>query len=194
MMKLESNSKRMTKASAKELEKKAMGPSPLTFKKFVKFFFNKKTYTYPFVALASGAAVYFIFGFSFWQFAIFTLLQLYTLRYIDNTFDWEYDIVHNKEMFYHKDNIVMMIIFCAAFVIFNAACFQWRGLVAILFILFMMSFQFVWEFFETLMSSLMILYFVWLNGYAPDWKLGVTCGACFVLSLVYAFYKRSLRK
>ena len=193
-MKLQSNSKKMTKMSPAELKKKALGPSPLTLKKVCKFFINKKTYSYPFVALASGAAAYYIFGFSFWQFAIFTLLQLYSLRYIDNCLDWEYDIEHNKEMFYHKDNIVMAIIFNAAFVIFSIACFQWKGLVSILFVLYMLSFQFICEYLEILMSSLMILYFVWIYGYTPDWKLAVTCGVCLVLSAIYAIYKRSLRK
>ena len=131
-----------------ELKKKALGPSPLTIKKVCRFFFNKKTYSYPFVALASGAAVYFIFGFSFWQFTIFTLLQLYSLRYIDNCLDWEYDIEHDKEMFYHKDNIVMAILFNTAFVAFSIVCFQWKGLVSIFFVLYMISFQFVWEYLE----------------------------------------------
>lgn len=193
-MKLQSNSKKMTKMSTAELKKKALGPSPLTFKKFCKFFINKKTYSYPFVALMSGAAAYFIFGFCFWQFAIFTLLQLYSLRYIDNCLDWEYDIEHNKEMFYRKDNIVMAIIFNVAFVIFSVACFQWKGLVSILFVLYMLSFQFICEYLEILMSSLMILYFVWIYNYTPDRKLAVTCGVCLLLSTIYAFYKRSLRK
>ena len=193
-MKLQSNSKKITKMSAADLKKKALGPSPLTFKKFCKFFINKKTYSYPFVALASGAAVYFIFGFNFWQFTIFTLLQLYTLRYIDNTFDYEYDIAHNKEMFHHKDNVIMMVLFIIAFIVFNIACFGWQGLVSILFVLFMISFQFVWEYLETLMSSLMILYFAWIYQYAPDWKLLVTCIVCFMLSIIYARYKQGLRK
>ena len=80
-MKLQSNSKKLTRVSDAKLRKKAMGPSPLTLKKFCKFFINKKTFTYPFVALASGAVAYFVFGFSFWQFAIFTLLQLYAKIY-----------------------------------------------------------------------------------------------------------------
>ena len=193
-MKLQSNSKRMVRMNVTELKKKALGPSPLSFKKICKFFINKKTYSYPFVALVSGAVAYFVFGFSFWQFAIFTLLQLYSLRYIDNCLDWEYDIEHNKEMFYHKDNIVMAIVFNAAFVIFNIACFQWKGLVSILFVLYMLSFQFICEYLEILVSSLMILYFVWIYDYMVDWKLAVTCGVCLVLSTIYAIYKRSLRK
>lgn len=193
-MRLQSNSKKMIKMSAAELKKKALGPSPLTLKKILKFFINKKTYLYPFVALVSGAVGYFVFGFGYWQFAIFTLLQLYSLRYIDNCLDWEYDIEHNKEMFYHKDNIVMAILFNTAFVVFSIACFQWKGLVSILFVLYMLSFQFVCEYLEILMSSLMILYFVWIYGDAPDWKLAVTCGVCLILSTVYAIYKRSLRK
>lgn len=193
-MKLQSNSKKMTKMSSTELKKKALGPSPLTIKKVCKFFFNKKTYSYPFVALASGAAVYFIFGFSFWQFAVFTLLQLYSLRYIDNCLDWEYDIEHNKEMFYHKDNIVMAILFNTAFVVFNVACFQWKGLISIVFVLYMISFQFVWEYLEIFMSCLMITYFVWIYEYTPDWKLFVTYGVCLILSIIYAKYKQGLRK
>lgn len=193
-MKLQSKSKKMTKVNASDLKKKALGPSPLTIKKFCKFFINKKTYTYPFVALASGAIVHFVFGFSFWQFSIFTLLQLYTLRYIDNCLDWEYDIVHNKEMFYHKDNVVMAFIFSIAFVAFNVVCFQWKGLMSILFVLYMVSFQFVCEYLETLMSCLMLTYFVWLCGYTPDWKLLVTFIVCLILSNIYAFYKQSLRK
>ena len=193
-MKIQTKSKKMTKMSAEKLRKKALGPSPLTLKKFCKFFINKKTYSYPFVALASGAAVYFIFGFDFWQFTIFTLLQLYTLRYIDNCLDWYYDIEHNKEMFHHKDNVVMAILFSIAFVVFNVVCFQWKGLVSILFILYMISFQFVCEYLETLMSCLMITYFVWIYGYVPDWKLLVTFIVCLILSNIYAFYKQSLRK
>ena len=177
-----------------ELKKKALGPSPLTLKKVCKFFFNKKTYSYPLVAVLSGVAVYFLFGFSFWQFTIFTLLQLYSLRYIDNCLDWEYDIEHNKEMFYHKDNVVMAFIFNIAFVIFSVVCFQWKGLISILFVLYMISFQFVCEYLEILMSSLMILYFVWIYNYTPDWKLAVTCAVCLALSTIYAVYKRSLRK
>ena len=193
-MRLQSNSKKMTKMGTAELKKKALGPSPLTFKKIFRFFFNKKTYSYPFVALASGAAVYFIFGFSFWQFTIFTLLQLYSLRYIDNCLDWEYDIEHNKEMFYHKDNIVMAVLFNTVFIVFNIVCFQWKGLVSILFVLYMISFQFVWEYLEIFMSCLMITYFVWIYEYTPDWKLFVTYGACLVLSIIYAKYKQGLRK
>lgn len=180
--------------SAVELKKKALRPSPLTLRKVCKFFINKKTFSYPFVALLSGAAGYFIFGFSFWQFTIFTLLQLYSLRYIDNCLDWEYDIEHKKEMFCHKDNIIMAFVFNIAFVVFNIACFQWKGLVSILFVLYMLSFQFLCEYLEVLMSSLTILYFVWIYGYVPDWKLAVTCIICLILSAIYAIYKRSLRK
>lgn len=193
-MALQSKSKKMTKMSASKLKKKALGPSPLTFKKICRFFINKKTFTYPFVALAAGAMVYFLFGFSFWQFTIFTLLQLYALRYIDNCFDQEYDIEHHKEMFYHKDNVVMAWIFNIAFVVFNVACFQWQGLVSILFVLYMISFQFVWEYLETLMSCLMVLYFVWIYGYAPDWKLLIVMIVCLIFSNIYAFYKQRLRK
>lgn len=193
-MKLQSKSKKMTKMSRAELRKKALGPSPLTFKKICKFFINKKTFSYPFVSLASGAIAYFVFGFSFWQFAIFTFLQLYSLRYIDNCLDQDYDIEHHKEMFYHKDNVAMAYVFDITFVVFNIICFQWKGLVSILFVLYMISFQFVWEYLETLMSCLMVLYFVWLYGYTPDWKLGVVLIVCFVFSNIYAAYKKRLRK
>lgn len=193
-MKLESKSRKMTKASVAELKKKAMGPSPLTLKKFCKFFINKKTFTYPFVAVGAGAVGYLMFGFGFWQFAIFVLLQLYTLRYIDNCLDWEYDIVHHKEMFYHKDNVIMAYVFGIAFVVFSVACFGWQGLVAILFVLYMISFQFVCEGLETLMSALMLGYFAWIYEYAPDWKLVITMLVCLVLSNIYAAYKEGLRK
>ncbi len=194
MKKLQSKSKRMTKESTDELKKKALGPSPLTFKKVCKFFINKKTYSYPFVALASGAVGHFLFGFGFWEFGTFVFLQLYTLRYIDNCLDWEYDIVHKKEMFYHKDNVVMAWIFSISFIVFSIVCFQWKGLVSILFVLYMLSFQFVCEYLETLMSCLMIAYFAWIYGYTPDLKMFITFVVCFILSNIYAFYKQGLRK
>lgn len=183
------------KATTKSTRKpKALQPTPLTFRKLIYFFWNKKTYSYPFVALATGAALHYWLGFDFWQVTIFSLMQMYTLRFIDNHFDQDYDIVHHKEMFCRRDNNIMAILLSIAFVAINVAFFQWRGLVSIFLVGYMVLFQISCEYIETLLSSLIVIYFVWLYDYTPDWKLSVTFGICLVLSNIYAFYKQSIRE
>lgn len=192
-------SKTLTKAQlAKlpkaELRKYGLQPTPFSLRKLVKFFFNKKTYTYPLVSLATGAALQFFFGFAFWPVTIVTFLLLYALRFIDNRCDQDYDIIHKKEIFCRKDNTVMMIVFCVAFVVANCLLFGAWGLLSTLFIGYIFLFQFVCEYFETLLSSLMLTYFVFLYNYAPDWKLIIAYGCCLFMSNIYAFYKQEKRK
>ncbi len=191
-----SSKKKTTKKSStpKKTTYKALQPTPFTLKKFIKFFLNKKTYTYPFVSLATGFTLNYFFAFPFWPVTAVTALLLYALRFIDNHCDQDYDIVHHKEIFCRKDNTVMMYVFIAAFIITNIALFGVEGLLSALLIAYIFLFQFTCEYVETLLSSLFLTYLAFIYRYQPDNKLLIAYICCLIMSNIYAFYKQEKRK
>ena len=197
--KTKAKSKELTKAQLaklpiKELRKHGLQPTPFSLGKLFRFFFNKKTYTYPFVSLATGFALNYFFAFPFWPVTAVTALLLYALRFIDNHCDQDYDIIHKKELFCRKDNIIMMFVFITAFIVTNVALYGPWGLLSTLLIGYIFLFQFTCEYVETLLSSLFLTYFAFIYHYQPDTKLFIAYLCCLAMSNIYAFYKQEKRK